>query len=80
MYVQMYIPDMKTARVNLRIEPEILQKARKLGFNISEICRNAIKEAIRARKMVRPPGFEPGSSAWKAGILVQARLRPLLTP
>ena len=27
--------------------------------------------------MVRPPGFEPGSLAWKARVLVQARLRPL---
>ncbi len=25
---------------------------------------------------MRPPGFEPGSSAWKADVLVQARLRP----
>ena len=26
--------------------------------------------------MVRPPGFEPGSSTWQADVLVQARLRP----
>ena len=26
--------------------------------------------------MVRPPGFEPGSEAWKASILDQARLWP----
>ena len=26
--------------------------------------------------MVRPPGFEPGSSAWQADVLDQARLRP----
>ena len=25
---------------------------------------------------MRPPGFEPGSSAWQAGVLDQARLRP----
>ena len=26
--------------------------------------------------VVRPPGFEPGSTAWKADVLNQARLRP----
>ena len=25
---------------------------------------------------MRPPGFEPGSSAWQADVLDQARLRP----
>ena len=29
--------------------------------------------------MVRPPGFEPGSSAWQADVLNQTRLRPLGT-
>ena len=29
---------------------------------------------------MRPPGFEPGSSAWKAGVLDQARLRPHYKP
>ncbi len=28
--------------------------------------------------MVRGPGFEPGLSAWKADVLVQARLAPLV--
>ncbi len=28
--------------------------------------------------MVRGPGFEPGLSAWKADVLVQARLAPLI--
>ena len=27
-------------------------------------------------ELVRPPGFEPGSSAWQADVLDQARLRP----
>ena len=29
-------------------------------------------------RMVRSPGFEPGSSAWQADVLDQARLRPLI--
>ena len=29
-------------------------------------------------RLVRPPGFEPGSAAWQAAVLVQARLRPPL--
>ncbi len=30
----------------------------------------------QVQKLVRPPGFEPGSTAWQAAVLVQARLRP----
>ena len=35
-----------------------------------------LERAFLAKRVVRPPGFEPGSPAWKAGVLVQARLRP----
>jgi post-segregation antitoxin (ccd killing protein) len=31
----------------IRIEEEDLIKAKKLGINISQVCRNAVKEAIR---------------------------------
>ena len=35
-----------------------------------------LERAFLAKRVVRPPGFEPGSPAWKAGVLVQARRRP----
>ena len=86
----------KKGYISIYIDKEVARKARELGLNISKTCENALKEAIRrleapdckersgncdcGEPVVRPPGFEPGSSAWQAGILVQARLRPLLTP
>ena len=66
--------------VNFRCPEPLIKKARELGLNVSEICRNALREAIEGRKLMDRAGFEPGSSAWQAGILVQARLRPLLIP
>lgn len=34
------------------------------------------RETEKGVLMVRGPGFEPGLSAWKADVLVQARLAP----
>ena len=78
--------------VTIRIDPQVWRKARELGLNISRTCENFLKqeiqrlttsnyktkEAIRNYQhvLVRPPGFEPGSSAWQADVLDQARLRP----
>ena len=76
--------------VTIRIDPQIWQTARELGLNISKVCENALKFYISRLSplnylnlketcfgaMVRPPGFEPGSSAWQADVLDQARLRP----
>ena len=31
----------------IRLDDEDLEKAKKLGINISQVCRNAVKEAIR---------------------------------
>ena len=77
--------------VTIRIDAQIWQTARELGLNISKVCENALKFYISRLSplnypnlkethfdgaMVRPPGFEPGSSAWQADVLDQARLRP----
>ena len=35
------------------------------------------QELRKAKQVVRPPGFGPGLTAWKADVLNQARLRPL---
>ena len=75
----------------ISIESEILKTAQELGLNISKFCEYALSQAIRqisnlnfkegignvVSDVVRPPGFEPGSSAWQADVLDQARLRPL---
>ncbi len=31
----------------IRLDDEDLEKAQKLGINVSQVCRNAVKEAIR---------------------------------
>ncbi len=33
--------------VTIRIDPEVLRKARKLGLNISKTCENVLVEAIK---------------------------------
>ena len=38
--------------------------------------RVSICTKYEAQTMVRPPGFGPGLTAWKADVLNQARLRP----
>ena len=46
---------------------------------ITDTGRSFLSEgSFTKESSVRPPGFEPGSSAWQADVLIQARLRPLL--
>ena len=74
--------------VTIRIDPNVWQKARETGLNISKTCENSLKQEIqrltnanpetncistcvstsRAATLVRPPGFEPGSSAREAEV------------
>ena len=45
--------------------------------NANQLNRQKISDPATAGSgMVRPPGFEPGSSTWQADVLNQARLRP----
>ena len=56
----------KKGYVTIYVDKEIAKEARELGLNISKICENALKEAIRKLKgencerMGPGPGFEPG--------------------
>ena len=75
----------KKTYVTIYVDEEIVRKAKDLGFNISKLCENAMKQAIKrmegsnceregmetvgCHQVVRPPGFEPGSSAREAGVL-----------
>jgi len=34
-------------RVNITVEEEVIQKAKDLGLNISKMCENCLKEAIK---------------------------------
>ncbi len=45
---------------------------RGLQYHNQDLNRVAFNERV-----VRPPGFEPGSSTWQADVLDQTRLRPL---
>ena len=56
------------------------------GYNVTDCCNSVtefyngqgcLNQAASNKIMVRSPGFEPGSSAWQADVLDQARLRPL---
>ena len=61
---------------SIRIDEDVLKRAKELGLNVSAVCERALKEAIRrmerpllertetnggTRALVRPPGFEPGT-------------------
>ena len=77
----------KQVRVNLTMDEEVVKKAKEMGFNLSKLCENCLKEAIRRLGgsdcsencennsnsifLVRPPGFEPGSSAREADVLTR---------
>ena len=37
----------KKARTTLTIDAEVLQKAHKIGLNVSQFCENALKDAIQ---------------------------------
>lgn len=70
---------------SMRLDPDLVRKAHDLGLNVTKVCENALKEAIRRmegagcenatsggrseRQVVRPPGIEPGSSAREADVL-----------
>ena len=89
----------KKKNVLLYLDEDVVEEAKELGLNLSKVCENALKEAIKRlkgencennsyspfsnrmaghtnKKMVRPPGFEPGLGAWRAPVLVQSRPRP----
>ena len=49
-YIQRYMERLSLGKLKLttiRLDDEDLEKAQKLGINISQVCRNAVKEAIR---------------------------------
>ena len=77
----------KRKNVVITLDPELVEKARKLGLNISKVCENALIQAVKALEqvfdenkggggtvgfpLVRPPGFEPGLSAREADVLAR---------
>ena len=73
--------DVNKKSVMVYLDPKIVAKAREIGLNISKICENALREAIRRlksencginetyEKFLLRPGFEPGSRAREARIL-----------
>ena len=44
----------KKVVTSIRIDEEVLKEAKEIGLNISKICENALKEAIRRLKGEKP--------------------------
>ena len=79
--------------VMIRIDAEIVEKAKEIGLNISKVSENALKEMIKHIEspkasnnpiecpdngcLVGLPGFEPGSRAPEAQSLDHASRQPL---
>ena len=88
--------DVNKKSVMVYLDPEVVKEARELGLNISRICENALREAIRRlkgedcqnnnhREIVGPRGFEPRTTSAPGlcpddGILVQAGRLGLIRP
>ena len=51
----------KKKNVMVYLDPKVVEEARELGLNISKVCENALKEAIRRLKG-EPYGKNPGSN------------------
>ena len=55
----------KKKNVVLYLDPEVVKEAKKLGLNLSKVCENALKEAIKRLKekdcnnIAGPVGFSP---------------------
>jgi post-segregation antitoxin (ccd killing protein) len=54
-YIYIGIP-MGKKNVMIYVEEELVEEAKELGFNISELCENCLKEAIR--RMTQPKTSE----------------------
>ena len=50
----------KRKMTTIRIDEELLRKAHELGLNVSKVCENALKEAVR-----RLEGSEPSENPKK---------------
>ena len=37
----------RKTRTNITVDPDVLRKAHELGLNVSKVCENALKDAIR---------------------------------
>ena len=54
----------KKRPVNLYLNVELVEKAKELGLNISKVCENALKEAIRRLTQTEP---KTSSKRWWTG-------------
>ena len=83
------MPKGKKKNVMLYLDPEVVRKAKELGLNLSKVCENALKEAIRRLEgsdlqtssfskrncvVVDGAGFEPATSAMPTPRSFQADL------
>ena len=61
---------MKRKVYAIRIDPEVWQKARELGLNISRICENALKQEIERKTGLKRRGEEGFGSPGEIRTLV----------
>jgi len=69
----------KKERTGIYLDREIKKRAIELGLNISQVCENALKALILTVNSTfkrMEPGFEPGSTAERAGPRNLKGLRP----
>ena len=55
--------------VLIRVDKNILQKAKELGIDISSILEEKLREMISGINSMRGPGFEPGLTPRKGVVL-----------
>ena len=70
----------KKGKVTLYMDTEIVEKAKELGFNISKLCENCLKEAIRRLTGSNNPekgGIGTAGSEWWTGRDSDPRPPPL---
>ena len=67
---------MDCAPVRLRFRPNCSDGDIRQGSDGTQKSKVRVHSQYGLGRVVRPPGFEPGSEAWKASILDQARLWP----
>ncbi len=60
----------KKARTTLTIDKEVLEKAHKIGLNVSQFCENALREAIK--KLEKPKTMTNGGTNTQRSFLGEA--------
>lgn len=61
--------ELDNSYVLVRVDKNLLQKAKQFGIDISSFLEEKIEDLILRADGMRPPGFEPGQRAREARVL-----------